>query len=39
MLADEPFQKRLAQLRLGSSQPAEVGQVVIHLPDEFHLLI
>ena len=39
MLAEEPFQKRPAQLRLGSSQPAEVGQVVTHLLDELHLLL
>lgn len=38
VLAGEPLEERPAQPRLGTSQPAEVGQVVAHLPDEFHLL-
>ena len=38
VLAGEPLEESPAQPRLGTSQPAEVGQVVAHLPDEFHLL-
>ena len=39
MLEGEPFEERPTQPSLGTSQPAEVGQVVAHLLDEFHLLI
>ena len=39
MLEGEPFKELLAQPSLRTSQPAEVGQVVTHLLDEFHLLI
>ena len=39
MLEGEPFEERLAQASRGTSQPAEIGQVVTHLLDEFHLLI
>ena len=39
MLEGEPFEEILAQPSLGTSQPAEVGQVVPHLLDEFHFLI
>ena len=38
VLAGEPLEESPAQPCLGTSQPAEVGQVVAHLPDEFHLL-
>ena len=34
----EPFEEILAHPSLGTSHPAEVGQVVTHL-DEFHFLI
>ena len=39
MFDGEPFKEILAQPSLGTSQPAEVGQLVTHLLDEFHLLI
>ena len=39
VLEGEPFEEILAQPSLGASQPAEVGQVVTHLLDEFHFLI
>ena len=39
MLEGEPFKEILAQPSLRTSQPAEVGQVVAHLLDEFHLLV
>ena len=39
MLEGESFKELLAQPSLGTSQPAEVGQVVTHLLDEFYLLI
>ena len=39
VLKGEPFEEILAQPSLGTSQPAEVGQVVTHLLDEFHFLI
>ena len=39
VLEGEPFEEILAQPSLGTSQPAEVGQVVTHLLDEFHLLL
>lgn len=35
----EPFKEILAQPSLGAGQPVEVSQVVIHLLDEFHLLV
>ena len=35
----EPLEETLAQPSLGAEQPVEVGQVVAHLLDEFHLLI
>ena len=34
-----PLEEILAQPSLGTSQPAEVGQVVTQLLDEFHFLI
>ena len=37
-LEGEPSKEMLAQPCLGTSQSAEVGQVVVHLPDKFHLL-
>ena len=39
LLEGKTFQEILAQPSLGASQPVEVGQVVTHLLDEFHLLI
>ena len=39
MLVGEPFEEIFAQPALGACQPIEVGQVVTHLLDEFHLLI
>ena len=39
VLEGESFEEILAQPSLGTSQPAEVGQVVTHLLDEFHFLI
>ena len=39
VLEAEPLGETLAQRSLGAGQPAEVGQVVAHLLDEFHLLI
>ena len=39
MLEGEPFEEILAQPSLGTSQPAEVGQGVTYLLDEFHLFI
>ena len=38
MLEGEPFEEIVTQPSLGTSQPAEVGQVVTHL-EEFHLLL
>lgn len=39
LLEGEPFQEIPTQPRLGAGQPAEVSQVVAHLPDELHFLI
>ena len=39
LLEGKTFQEILTQPSLGTRQPAEVGQVVTHLFDEFHLLI
>ena len=39
VLEGKPFEEILTQPSLGTSQPAEVGQVVTHLLDEFHLLL
>ena len=39
MLEGEPFEEILVQPSLGTSQPAEVGQGVTYLLDEFHLFI
>ena len=39
VLEGEPFEDIFAQPSLGTSQPAEVGQGVTYLLDEFHLLI
>lgn len=39
MLEGEPSKEILTQSSLGPRQPVEVGQVVTHLLDEFHLLI
>ena len=38
VLEGERFKDIFAQPNQGTSQPAEVGQVAIHLLDEFHLL-
>ena len=38
-LEGEPFRERLTQPGPGGHQPEEVGQVVSHLLDEFHLLL
>lgn len=39
VLEAEPLEETFAQPSLGAKQPAEVGQVVVNLLDEFHLLI
>lgn len=39
VLVGEPSEERFAQPGLGACQPAEVGQVVAHLLDDFHLLL
>lgn len=39
MFEDEPLEEIYVQPSLGASQPTEVGQMVAHLFDEFHLLI
>ena len=38
VLEGEPLEEILTQPSLGTSRPAEVGQVVTHLLDEFHVL-
>ena len=38
MLEDEPFEEIFSQPCPGTSKPAEVGQVVTQLLDEFPLL-
>ena len=38
VLEGEPFEEIFSHPHPGTSQPAEVRQVAIHLLDEFHLL-
>ena len=38
VLEGKPFEEILAQPSLGTSQPAEVSQVITHLADKCHLL-
>ena len=39
MLKGEPLEDKFTQPSMGTSQPVEVGQVVTHPLDEFHLLL